>query len=178
MSEIHAWLDTIIGATGAVADVGIVLMMWRESSLPKPERRFWPWLVAIVAVTILAAGPAVYRLVYFGSFTHENVAFLKWPSPYNPTSVVAKHFTRERVPLDGYAYSGCTFNEVTFVYNGTTTIQMSHSTIIGESSLTTDNPAVTGTIFLLRGLGALKEAFNVSLPPGNIIEPPVGVPQQ
>lgn len=56
-------LEVVIGFIGAVADIAIVVMMWREGNRPKPERRYWPWVIAIVAVTIVAAGPATYRLI-------------------------------------------------------------------------------------------------------------------
>src|SRR5258708_6824127 len=73
MLDIHAWLDTAIGLVGAAADIAMVIMMKRESNLPKPERRYWPWVIAIVAVTILAAGPAIYRQVISGE-DHANGA--------------------------------------------------------------------------------------------------------
>lgn len=35
----------------------------RGRKKPNPARRYWPWIVAGIAVTILAAGPSVYRLI-------------------------------------------------------------------------------------------------------------------
>lgn len=97
--------------------------------------------------------------------------FPKWPHPYQPTSVVGKAFRNERVILDGKSYSHCIFENVTFVYNGTTTIQFSNNKILGSAWYASDNPAVLGTLGWMRGFGLVKDG--VIIDAGiNIIETP------
>lgn len=99
--------------------------------------------------------------------------FPVWPNPYRPISVVKKEFRNTEVILDGYSYEGCTFENVTFVYNGTTPPQLRYSTIVRSVTLRSDNLAVTGAVSILKGLGMLP-ALNIDLgKEGNILEEPI-----
>ncbi len=94
-----------------------------------------------------------------------------WPDPYRPITVIGKIFRNERVVLDGHSYAHCTFANVTFVYNGTTPVQLSNNHIQG-CWVTSDTPAVIGAWALLRGLGFVGDTIGFEAPPGNAVSPP------
>jgi archaellum component FlaF (FlaF/FlaG flagellin family) len=103
---------------------------------------------------------------------------MKWPDPYKPISVVGKTFRNEKVLLDGYAYSSCEFYNVTFVYNGTTTLQFSNNKVFGGLILASDNPAVLGTLAMTLGFNVLKDNVEIfNLPPTIKRGKNVNVPQ-
>lgn len=104
------------------------------------------------------------------SQTVKEAKFIKWPDPYKPISVIGKTFQNERVPLDGYSYSRCTFYNVSFVYNGTTTLQFTNCTVKGFT-VRSDNPAVEGAMLLMAGFYGIKGDVRFVLPPGNHFEP-------
>jgi hypothetical protein len=68
-----------------------------------------------------------------------------------------KLFLNETVILDGKSYADCTFQNVTFVFNGTSRFAFSHNRIIGPFALQTDNAAVAWTTIWLKGLGLLGD---------------------
>jgi hypothetical protein len=65
------------------------------------------------------------------------------------------------------------FENVTFVYNGTASFELSGNNIVGRFRIATNSPAVDATIKLLRGLGLLSKDFEFVLKPGSQIEPPI-----
>jgi hypothetical protein len=99
--------------------------------------------------------------------------FPVWPDPYSPTLVLNETFTNEVVLLDGSHYIGCTFNNVTFKYNGTTPVNLSNSTVNGDYELTTDNLAVEGAVALLYGFGAVQASrLKLNFPQKSLVVPP------
>jgi hypothetical protein len=66
-----------------------------------------------------------------------------------------KTFRNETVELDGHHYDGCTFINVKFAYQGTANVEFTHNHLNGYG-VSTNDPAVSGTIELLRGLGMIK----------------------
>jgi hypothetical protein len=70
-------------------------------------------------------------------------------------------------------FQGCTFENVTFVYNGTTAPQFSNNNVHGSVGYTSDNPAVLGTLAWMRGFGVIKDDVQIIKAPENILEAPM-----
>jgi len=71
--------------------------------------------------------------------------------------VAHRVFKNEVVPLDGMEYIDCTFENITFYYNGTTRISLVSPNITGGPRFRTDNKSIVATLaFLFHGLGAHK----------------------
>lgn len=99
----------------------------------------------------------------------EEGPFSRWPDEYRPISVVSQRFVGEQIPVDGYSYSNCVFINATFIYNGTTPVQISGCRIV-NATMTSRNPAVSGTVIMLQGLGVL-ERMTLEVRGNNAIEP-------
>jgi hypothetical protein len=78
-----------------------------------------------------------------GSESKKAAKFATWPDPYSPTIVVGKSFKNEVVPLDGYFYVSCIFENVTFVYNGSTAVELTKNEF-RSFKLISENQAVSG----------------------------------
>jgi hypothetical protein len=67
---------------------------------------------------------------------------------YSYRQVKGKEFKNETIQLDGYEYRGCTFNDVTFVYEGKAPFRVISSQITGKKFgrrlvvIRTSNPIV------------------------------------
>jgi hypothetical protein len=60
-------IGTVCGAVGAFADIVIVILMIRgEPQGVRTSRRYWPWLLAMLLITLASAPPAylTYRLAW------------------------------------------------------------------------------------------------------------------
>lgn len=80
--------------------------------------------------------------------------------------------------MDGYSYGSCTFENVTFVYNGTTAPQFSGNKVTGSVDFKSENPAVFGTVALLKGFGLLDPSLTLNLSPGSAIGEPRNSPPE
>lgn len=78
-----------------------------------------------------------------------------WGDSYRPQRIEGKTFANTRVPLDGHAYYHCTFNNVTFVYDGTTPVIFQHNTI-GGCLIASDNPSIQAAFGMMLGLGFIR----------------------
>jgi hypothetical protein len=180
MTATLIWIDhlasiaTIVGFPLVI--IGLI-QLYRERN---HSMRDWRKLIAVglLIVGFLAYGVDVAdRFHWIGG--DKIGAFSKWPEPYHPTTVTGRKFYNERVVLDGYFYSNCEFNNVTFVYNGTTAIQLANSKIIGMSVLASDNPAVEGAFAVTLAFNVAKDDVKIlNMPPGNTIERMNVKPQQ
>ena len=129
---------------------------------------FMGWSIwAFLPLLLFTLGSVTLFLKQLGwiGVKSEKNKFLPWPEPYTPTLVIEKKFINERVVLDGRAFYKCEFHNVTYVYNGTTTIQISGCDLRGRIRYDSDNPAVKGTILLLDTFGMLNDRFRALLPP-------------
>jgi hypothetical protein len=94
----------------------------------------------------------------------------------NLVEVRGRTFRNEKVLLDGYKYTDCVFENVTFVYGGTGATELSHSTMKGFA-FQPGSPAVGSTVKILGGLGMLREGIPVLgedfKPLEGIVYPPI-----
>jgi hypothetical protein len=88
-------------------------------------------------------------------------------------NVIDKHFYNERVILDGKSFEDCTFENATFVYNGTAPVHMKNIKILGTKIFASDNVGVASAAAILYGLGVLPPTTRLlNLPASSHIEPP------
>ena len=93
----------------------------------------------------------------------------KWSGDYHPVTVAGQKFRNERVLLDGHHYTHCDFQNVTFVYNGTTPVRLDHNNISGIF-IDSETPAVAGAFGLCVGLQLIRPEVHVELPVGSRIQ--------
>lgn len=74
-----------------------------------------------------------------------------------PTLVHDRNFVNQRVRLDGFHYVNCTFTNVTFVYEGTTRVELEGSHFYGIPHIHTDSSVVATTVTILKGFGLYEE---------------------
>jgi hypothetical protein len=139
--------------------------------------------LGFVPLALLILSGAVFLLQRLGVLPHggkgktPEVYPFAWRGPGTALiPVVREKFFNTKVLLDGHSYTQCTFENVTFVYNGTAIFQLSRNKMVGSMMFTSDNPAVEGTFLLLQGLGILPADFRVE----HIVEggiPPVTHPK-
>lgn len=139
----------------------------RTANPPGFFRRNGTSLAAIV-------GLAIVLYVHFGR-AKEETSLANWPNPYTPITVAGKTFRNEVVPLDGYEYINCEFDNVKLLYNGTTPIKLQNNHFNVFPIIKTDSDAVSGAVMLLVGLG-IAHANLLDLNPTNVIEPPLVAP--
>jgi hypothetical protein len=71
------------------------------------------------------------------------------------TSVIGKSFKNQKVVLDGFSYSDCSFENITFEYSGGT-FALTHNHISGGMLFSTKNEAIDAFIQLINAFGFLK----------------------
>lgn len=128
-----------------------------HKDLPAYFRVNGPPLLALGVCALAAAGLAL-GLSFSSSSTPPSTreAFLQ-PFVFEPnaslTRVESVSFRDTVVPLDGFDYRNCQFDNVTFKYNGTTPVQFQNNLVRGPLNFTTDNPSISSTLAVLAGFG-------------------------
>jgi hypothetical protein len=91
----------------------------------------------------------------------------KMNDPDKPLIAVTKKlFHNERVPLDGYRYSDCKFENVTFVYNGGPA-EFSHNHVVGYS-IASDSLEINAVMKMMFEMGVIN---GPALMDGAVINP-------
>jgi len=146
----------------------------------------WSWIIVATAVLLIwmVVGLDYYDR-HYGEHTAPPVVTQAEPYKYmwageHPVKTVVngKHFVRERVPLDDIGYIDCTFDQVTFVYNGTAAFELYGDRINGYT-MASDNPSLNAMLNLLYGFGALRFPVRTETgkPPINIQPPHFSLPK-
>jgi hypothetical protein len=161
-----AYVALFIGATFLALDQSVKL------SSPSVREYF-----AFIENPLWAFAPLIFVILAGLILVAKEFGVIKKSKTQLPhTLVTRKRFVNERVPLDSHSYRDCTFENVTFLFNGTGRIEeFTHNIIVGRLRMHSDSPVVFQTIGLLQGLGALHN-FQIDAP-GSIIEPPRAIPQ-
>jgi len=96
------------------------------------------------------------------------------------TTVRNRVFTNEEVPLDGYDYISCNFNNVTFVYQGQAPFGFSNNTVKGLHRFKSDSDVVVSTFMLISGLtpSAIRIVDKNNKPYESIKPPIILLPEQ
>ena len=90
-------------------------------------------------------------------FARRNTGKLKFSKNYKFTEVRNRKFNKETVPVDGYGYEHCSFEDVTFDWNGTAPFKFQYCSFLGRPNINTRSDTVTTTIILLKALQILRE---------------------
>jgi hypothetical protein len=155
-------------------DLGILKTLQQEW----PAMIAAPWSVATIAAIALVIGFGIAALYYGGTVStlRERVQYyqdrLQGISPDKVQATVAaqkeaetiakkplvivqgKFFKNERVPLDGFHYTRCTFENVTLVYNGGPG-EFTYNTVRGFA-IASDLSQINSAIKMMFDLGLLK----------------------
>jgi hypothetical protein len=166
-------LGTIANVAQILQAVPLVVAFWlflaRRGSA-QLRRTIWTAIVVVTLTSIVSIASLIERLGWWPLGKPEASVQAPWPKPYKPTSIVGRKFKNEQVILDGHSYSGCDFENVTFVYNGTTPVQFSNNNVHGDMQLKTESYPVSGAILMMRGFKLLKENVPINVPPGNKVD--------
>ena len=159
MSHWTAWDWIAYGCLG-IAAFGLAFgAIWRENpAMFSGWPDFWKnsmW--SFVPMALFALGTVVLIVRLFFVSAPSDLPSSKFEFHDTPPHIVVskKTFVNERVMLDGRAYRNCTFENVTFVFNGTEPFELTGNTINGRIQLASDNPSISGTFAMMRGLGLL-----------------------
>jgi hypothetical protein len=141
----------------------------RLRSLPMPTSRRWPSLVLFVATVLLNI---------HGCNQARQQKFAWHETPRGELKrVVRQNFMNEVVLLDGMSYEDCSFDHVTFSYNGTTGFEFRHNKVNGPSKIDSNNPSIEGTVvFLIKGLGFKMDMISRDIDLGPTLTP-VAIPE-
>ena len=139
---------------------------------------------------LLLVGGTILSLQRFGVLPYRKGRSPSLPKSYSfawtgadarVIPVVGRKFLNETVLLDGHAYSGCTFENVTFLYNGTAIYQFHQNEITGSIIFASASPVVEATFVFLQGLDMLPKSLQLvsrwhshveSAIPGHLLPPP------
>jgi hypothetical protein len=95
----------------------------------------------------------------------------KFTEPQALKTISGVTFQNETVRLDGMDYQFCTFDNVTFQYDGTATFSFQHNQLIGRVNFESESDSVNATMLMLAGLGATNKFNILNAPPGIHVEP-------
>jgi hypothetical protein len=130
-----------------------------ESAPTAPIHKPSQWPVAVMILTMLG----VWSVVGFDYYDRHYSAFQFHAD--QPLRVVRnKTFEHEIVPLDGYDYSDCTFDQVTFLINATAPIRFTHNVTLQPVTIKTENPQVVLVMGALAGSCGLSPMLHLDAP--------------
>lgn len=111
-------------------------------------------LLAVWRNSVARAFIAIATLAMLILFAADISLRAGWITP-KVTEVHDCVLNNEKVPRDGYSYSHCVFNNVTFVINGIGPTELGYIDLHGYA-FTSDDPRIERAILVLNGLGALR----------------------
>lgn len=93
----------------------------------------------------------------FGSLSESETSKLKKDWDSTPVvRVTGKQFINETIPLDGFHYDHCTFDNVNLEYNGDKTFGLTYNKFKGNIVIKTKNPAIKEFLAALQNLGFFR----------------------
>ena len=142
---------------------GVALVIW-------PDHKWIAWAV-FAGASICAVCSIAYYLWSNYNFVwplQSKKSALPFKNPnfsadYRPVVKQGQRFVNQRVLLDGFYYYKCTFENVTFIYNGVTPLKFSGNTISGTMAFGSDNPSVQSAFTLFYVFRLIKEDMRFSI---------------
>jgi len=131
--------------------------------------RYWP--MAVMALMLIL----IWIAVGYGIYDHHRVKIVHFDQDEKLITIANRKFLNEIVPLDGFKYANCIFENVTFQYNGTALFGFEHNKVFGTASFRSDSDAVTATVSMFKGFGIipnLNETYGGSERIPVPVEPP------
>lgn len=168
LTYVGIWLAAIIAAL----DAGLKNAPSLAATMP--DFGSWPIWPFIPLLLLLASG-LIFAVRLFAKPVSKK--YPQWPDSYAPDEIISKDFLNEHVVLDGHRYIRCRFENCTYVYNGTTAIQMSGCAFSGSIIFKSDNPAVVGAFALMYAFKNKVADLSVKLENSNSTLEPIS-PQE
>lgn len=130
---------------------------------PSPPRRFPWWLVPLI-VAWCVLGYDIYD---------RNRAWSPRHFSDNPTFIQVhdKTFTNQIIDLDNHSYTDCTFNNVTFRWNGGGPFAFRHDKFVGRTILSSADNPILATVDFLKHVGVLSDDFEFKVFPKSEPQP-------
>jgi hypothetical protein len=122
----------------------------------------WGWSVAFLLTLALAYCGWFYWFRYrpLRARASKNELRQRWMT-YKYKDVWRHIFNNETVPLDGFRFHECEFNEVTMAYQGNAPVEMVNCKITPyKSALDTNDPVVLMTMNLMHQLNEIGKQAN------------------
>ena len=84
----------------------------------------------------------------------------RWKA-YPKKKVEGRTFLQETVPLDGFEYVNCTFNQVTFLINATAPYEFAGNTVVnGPVHIKTENARIGAVVLFLKNAGSSAYGYS------------------
>jgi len=160
-------LGAIAAIVSALPAVGIdVRIFGRGTSMSvRPVVPQWRWWLAIVIASLALAGSG-YRL-------YQTTLGVRPALSFDPTipleRVMGKSFQDETVYVDGKEFIKCTFENVTFHYDGKARYMFREAVFTGHEIVETNNSSIYAYTILLSVLKGLKAG--VTMKDGDGVSP-------
>jgi len=163
IGKIVSWIQTAIWLFAAAVFV---------IKLVRGESKIHPWLKwalssngllrIVIVLGLILSGFSLYLSYHPKSGMNLKATADAWAT-YRYEYVIGRHFFNEAVVLDGKHFSGCTFENVTFIYQGKGPVQVVDSRLIRHPDSVvkwhTDNILVQQTARIMKGLGQLPPGY-------------------
>jgi len=150
---VFAALGGIGGLAAALAWAGITpQQVFNRSPTMAPR---WKLFIALslFALSFLCSALALYLAMHQQPYFSDAIT----------ETIEGRSYVNEEVVLDGRKYVDCTFENVSFRYNGKASFQFMHNIVRGTYRISSGNPAVGVTVGLLKGMGMLKEGIPITI---------------
>jgi hypothetical protein len=162
-----AYTGLFIAACILAMDMGVKVATSKARKYFKfIEHPLW----AFAPLFFVVASTGILLAHEFGLIGSGKKLEFTWQGGVPHIVVPCRLFINEQVILDDRIYRNCTFENVTFMFNGTAPFELTGNHINGRMAIATENPAVESTVMWLRGLGA--ENIDVDPATGMLVVPP------
>lgn len=119
---------------------------------------FMPWVswvsLGLLGILVISTG-FLYFATKIPETTTSNAGKLDWKS-VNKKTIRNRDFRNERVVLDGKSFRHCTFENVTFEYNGVAPFDMEDNKISGSYVVASKSEPILGILIFLKEFRYLK----------------------
>lgn len=141
-----------------IAILTLIINHWQKLSSTSTFKRFLQLsFFDKISLFFIIIAFCLTGYIVIGSLYPEPPREYKFDSCSPLERVRGRYFSNQQVPLDGYEYTDCTFDNVSFIYDGITPISFSHNTVQGYFKIETNNPAFHQFYYLLERMGYINK---------------------
>lgn len=166
--DLYFAIGTVLAAAGLLgSDLKLIWArcskLWSKSPNTQPSSGWGREVMVLLALigSLAMSSYGWYKTSHLSPIIVEKTVTDTYKFRYSGDSPPSKRFQgqsfeNQEVLLDDSSYIDCTFRNVTFIYNGTSTFVFEHNVISGYV-FQSDNPSINNTMRVLYGLGQIKE---------------------
>jgi hypothetical protein len=154
MYDILIALGALAAIISALPSLGVDVRIFGRGKVVKatvevgiPKWRWW-LVVAIASLALIASSINLYRN------SHRDA--LHFPVR-DKEKIYGKMFRNEKVLLDGKSFEKVTFENVTYLVNGTAPFDLVNCTFSGSIQISTDSDSVASGLLLSKELGLIRQ---------------------